>query len=290
MSKHPDPPVISPGDEHRVTYRVGNSHVAMQFVPFLAIAIILLGFFLLPLVKEGVSNECSAIEVNALRVASQNFGTGRNQFTNALVAGFGDFLQQKSNGALASYIIKINYPNIPTTIGCAVSYYQLLFNPGDWRRFIAPLTPSSETQMRSNPNVVAHPLRAKKTKQRASTDAKLNDSNLIPPQSLSANDLAFGLDKLHWGMSIKDAKTLFPNLNGEPIQPLQVLATLSLDNYEYGECAFAVHLDFENAKLTRVELETDAVFAHPLTFDGSASSAKFKPTVDAAKYSARAGS
>lgn len=75
--------------------------------------------------------------------------------------------------------------------------------------------------------------------------------------TLSPDDLAFGLDKLHWGMTVRDARMRYPRLAGPIPQPGQVLFSLAIDDYPYAECIFVVHLIFDNGLLSRVELKAD---------------------------------
>jgi hypothetical protein len=272
LSKLPDPPVISLNDVPYDSHRVGTSHSAMQFVSVLAIILpalfILLALFSYPLLIEDVGNECSAFEVSALRAAAQNIGNEKDQHSTPGVVAFGNSLQRGSNGETGSDIIKIKYPNIPAPIGCAVSYYQLLINSKNWKNFITPLI-AKASDAKAHNNFVARTRlsHSNKLKQRAPAYASRNDNALSAPLNFSANDLALGFDKLRWGMSIKDAKNLWPleetpvppapMLDGPLIQPMHVSATLSLDDYVYAGCTFAVKFLFEDTKLTSVELEAD---------------------------------
>jgi hypothetical protein len=78
-----------------------------------------------------------------------------------------------------------------------------------------------------------------------------------PPVTGSADDLGFGLEKLHWGIGIRQAKSLYPGLDGVPPDPGQPWAAFALNPYSYGGCRFIVKLQFESGLLTHVDLDSN---------------------------------
>ena len=75
---------------------------------------------------------------------------------------------------------------------------------------------------------------------------------LLPP-----GDLAFGLDKLKWGMTAREARKKYPSLDGVEAEPGQLSATLTLRDYAIAGCRFTVSLDFERGLLDQVDLDSD---------------------------------
>jgi hypothetical protein len=133
----PDPPAISPDDAQR-TRSLDRPYATIR-IAAVAVVIAVLALFFYPPIHEGVVNECSAVEVSALRAATHRFAEGRNSLSHALSLAVGNSLQQVSDGAIASRLVKIGHPNLPAKLGCTVAYYRLLFHPEDWQRYILPL-------------------------------------------------------------------------------------------------------------------------------------------------------
>ena len=73
----------------------------------------------------------------------------------------------------------------------------------------------------------------------------------------NADDLALGLDKLHWGMTERAARRRFPALDGNEPQPGQPDAQLTQSGYSIAGCRFTLTLDFEQAALAEIELESE---------------------------------
>jgi hypothetical protein len=71
------------------------------------------------------------------------------------------------------------------------------------------------------------------------------------------DDLAFGLDKLHWGMTTREARRRFPALDGNEPELGQLDAQLAQSGYSIAGCRFTLTLDFEQAALAEIELESE---------------------------------
>jgi hypothetical protein len=74
---------------------------------------------------------------------------------------------------------------------------------------------------------------------------------------VNADDLALGLDKLHWGMNAREARRRFPALDGNEPEPGQPDAQLARSGYSVAGCRFTLTLDFERAALAEIELESE---------------------------------
>jgi hypothetical protein len=75
---------------------------------------------------------------------------------------------------------------------------------------------------------------------------------VLPP-----GDLAFGLDRLHWGMTLPEAKSRYPLLQGAPMGMDQLSTSLTLPDYAIAGCRFTVTLDFERGFLGQVQLDSE---------------------------------
>jgi hypothetical protein len=62
-------------------------------------------------------------------------------------------------------------------------------------------------------------------------------------------DLALGLDKVRWGMTVAEVRAVYPSLNGER-------RALSMTNYFYEGCNFDVYAEFTDDRFDSVILET----------------------------------
>jgi hypothetical protein len=71
--------------------------------------------------------------------------------------------------------------------------------------------------------------------------------------------LAFGLDKLHWGVTEREARRLLPALDGNEPELGQPDAQLRQTGYPIAGCHFTLTLDFEQAGLAQIELESEGV-------------------------------
>lgn len=78
----------------------------------------------------------------------------------------------------------------------------------------------------------------------------------IAPPTASPNALAFGLDKLQWGMNAREASRHYPALEGTAPEAGEAWNILSLNNFGYAGCAFTVTLSFDRGLLNEVELES----------------------------------
>ena len=74
---------------------------------------------------------------------------------------------------------------------------------------------------------------------------------------MNADDLAFGLDKLHWGMTEREARRRFPALDGNEPELGQPDAQWTQTGYSIAGCRFTLTLDFEQAALAEIELESE---------------------------------
>jgi len=73
----------------------------------------------------------------------------------------------------------------------------------------------------------------------------------------SPDQLAFGLEKLTWGMTPQAARGQYPALDGAAMEPGQPVSTLSLQNYAVADCRFTVTLTFERGRLGQVDLDSN---------------------------------
>lgn len=76
---------------------------------------------------------------------------------------------------------------------------------------------------------------------------------------VSPDQLAFGLDRLQWGMSPQAARSQYPALNGAAADPGQPVSTLTLADYDVAGCRFTVLLTFERGSLSEVDLDNNGV-------------------------------
>ncbi|MCD8505080.1 MAG: hypothetical protein LRY53_09090 [Burkholderiaceae bacterium] len=74
-----------------------------------------------PQLNEGVSSPCGAVEKRFVRDAFAG-SDGGDIFAALLSSG-------ATNGALAAAMIKSAYPNLPATLGCLRTYYELMADP-----------------------------------------------------------------------------------------------------------------------------------------------------------------
>jgi hypothetical protein len=82
-----------------------------------------------------------------------------------------------------------------------------------------------------------------------------------------SDELALGLDKLHWIMSPQDAEARYPfikNKTKHPLLfPLTNMGQLYIDDYAYAGCEFSGVLSFYDDKLYSVELTQTAPMGVP---------------------------
>jgi hypothetical protein len=128
----------------------------------LFLGVIFLGY---PLLNEGATNECSAIETKVLHLALDQTSPDTIE-QELLVRGVGELALQISNGAFTRSMVHDRYPNLPPQIGCAVSYWSLLGKP-------ASLYEAMRNEYRASPST--------------STVAKeFSQKTYIPPSPLPA--------------------------------------------------------------------------------------------------------
>ena len=70
------------------------------------------------------------------------------------------------------------------------------------------------------------------------------------PKKSPFDELPLGLGKLHWSMTMQDAKGIYPTL-----KTAASASALALDGYSYNGCGYAVGLTFAADKLVAVSLD-----------------------------------
>lgn len=83
-------------------------------------------------------------------------------------------------------------------------------------------------------------------------------SGQVPaPQTVTSPDaLAFGLERLRWGMNAREAAQRYPALEGTPPEQGEPWNSLSLANFPLAGCIFTARLNFERGALSDVELDS----------------------------------
>jgi len=74
----------------------------------------------------------------------------------------------------------------------------------------------------------------------------------------SPDMLAFGLDKLAWGMSPQATQGQYPALDGAAMTPGEPVSTLHIADYDVAGCRFTVMLTFERGRLSQVDLDSNS--------------------------------
>ncbi len=99
-------------------------------VALIVVAGIAVGY---PLVNEEQKSPCSALEqkIAALVRASGKSG-------DVLAGALAGVVGSLSEGALAAAAMKDRYPNLPPSIGCTITYWDLIFNPGKLPQIVVP--------------------------------------------------------------------------------------------------------------------------------------------------------
>jgi hypothetical protein len=75
----------------------------------------------------------------------------------------------------------------------------------------------------------------------------------------SPDRIAFGFERLTWGMTEPQARGLFPRLDGAEPDPGQPSSTLNLEGLKVGGCRFTVTLSFERGRLAELTLDSNGV-------------------------------
>jgi hypothetical protein len=87
------------------------------------------GFFFYPQLNEEVKAPCHALErrvLSALPMSQAGLGRSDQAAARAFLGAIaGNF----SDGSVASALIKQRYPNVPPAIGCALTYWRVVFDP-----------------------------------------------------------------------------------------------------------------------------------------------------------------
>lgn len=81
---------------------------------------------------------------------------------------------------------------------------------------------------------------------------------LLQGAPASPDQLAFGLDRLSWGMTAQAARGQYPALDGAAAEPGQPVSTLTLADYDVAQCRFNVLLTFERGRLSQVDLNSNS--------------------------------
>jgi len=76
---------------------------------------------------------------------------------------------------------------------------------------------------------------------------------------VSPDQLAFGLDRLSWGMTAQAARGQYPALDGAAAEPGQPVSSLTMTDYDVAGCRFTVLLSFERGRLAEVDLDSNGV-------------------------------
>jgi hypothetical protein len=95
----------------------------------LLVIIVAAGFFGYPLLNEGSSGECDALERVALRV-SVDKGADKAKPQDQVL---GQVAQQFSHGELARAIVKDQYPALPVPVACTMLYWRAVVDPKGFR-------------------------------------------------------------------------------------------------------------------------------------------------------------
>jgi hypothetical protein len=85
------------------------------------IVLVLVGVYFYPQLNEGTSSACGALEKRYIRTASS--GSDAGKVVGAL------FTSGNNSGDLAASFVKTKQPNLPAPLGCAMYYYQIMFDP-----------------------------------------------------------------------------------------------------------------------------------------------------------------
>ena len=75
----------------------------------------------------------------------------------------------------------------------------------------------------------------------------------------SPDAIAFQFAPLKWGMTEQAAKSLFPRLDGLPMEPGQPDASMTLGDVALAGCNFTATLEFERGRLSALSLDSNGV-------------------------------
>jgi hypothetical protein len=89
------------------------------------IVVIVLAFFAVPMVAQGTTNTCQALERHVVSTQAANIAGGNTSSTTyGAINGAG---QAAANGQIASTLMQQNHPNTPTPVACTYFYWKSLF-------------------------------------------------------------------------------------------------------------------------------------------------------------------
>lgn len=128
-------PVMRPSDsaqednnyQYESKREIKNTSGRGFFSPLLIIALILATPFILPLIFEGSSNDCSAVEQVMIRKMSATRPSSSNG--DVLTVMLINSLQRMSDGNFAKVAMAKRYPDLPPFVACAVGYWNIVTNP-----------------------------------------------------------------------------------------------------------------------------------------------------------------
>jgi hypothetical protein len=89
------------------------------------IVVAIVAFFAVPMVGEGTTNSCQALERHVVTKQAANIAGGNTNspvFNTVNNAG-----QSAANGQIASTMMQQNHPDAPTPISCTYFYWKSLF-------------------------------------------------------------------------------------------------------------------------------------------------------------------
>ena len=89
------------------------------------ILLIIVAFFVVPMVAEGTVDSCKALERHVVSTQASNIAGGNtNSTTYNTINSTG---QAAANGQVASTMMQQNHPNTPTPISCTYFWWKSLF-------------------------------------------------------------------------------------------------------------------------------------------------------------------
>jgi hypothetical protein len=90
------------------------------------ITIIVAAFFAYPLMNEGTTSSCKALERRALTLMARDGGP-----EGLIIAALGRQLLRAGKGKIAAEFSRQRNPDIPVAVGCTVNYWHSLLDR-DW--------------------------------------------------------------------------------------------------------------------------------------------------------------
>jgi hypothetical protein len=95
-----------------------------------------------PLLNEDTGTTCRALERRVIATVPPS--PGARPGDEAMARAFlGVLIGGLSDGTFAATAIKQRYPNLPAAVGCAVAYWQLVFDPSALQGATARRSPNS---------------------------------------------------------------------------------------------------------------------------------------------------